>query len=503
MPWWRDDYLRYLHSEAGVPYGAPVQQGDVIGRVGKKDRHSTGPHLHLEHRTPKGAVKPDMSKYPVKPLDRPTLTSSFDMNRMHPILGYTRPHLGNDYAAAPGTPLKAPVPGTVERDPRMGKLGFQFHPSKTWDIKPRLRPDQPGPTMVADRYLFRPTADPKIVEEIASGNKYERDKLDPRLIAPDAPSPNKDTLAGYFGDVGKAFSTAMDRIKQDPGKFVQGPPAPQMFDPGLATGLPQPQVASTDPRAHRAPPQVPPQAPPVGSPTELVPGNRQALNRANQMPDMEPTDAAYNPGFMKRAGDFMRRVPPSEWAGLQKMGAAMMAANKASRLPVSPWEVLGKGGLAYNQGVAEYLKNRKRSDDLQSAADMRKALKSARNPDGSIDTGKLMSLVATSNPNLLAKHMMSKSLIEYRNALGLSRDAKRAEVAEKLARLRNDLTRERQGSNRGDVARKAAMDAAMRWARANNVEDQGKISEMARFYLEQYKKLGGEKTKKPDPLGLR
>lgn len=501
MTWWRDDeYLRYLHSRAAVPYGAPVQQGDVIGRVGSKDPYSTAPHLHLEHRTKKEAIPPDMSKYPVKPIDRPTLTSSYDMNRMHPILGYRRPHLGNDYRAKPGTPLKAPVPGTVERDPRMGKYAFQFHPSKTWDIKPRLRPD--NETQMASNYMFFPTKDPNVVVD-KGGVKFPRNKIDPSYIAP---SPKPDAPQGYFDQVASLFKGDLDKWRNMPGfsadrdQFMPG--VPQSDAPA---GMTDPGYVSPE-----APPQSPPPPagpPPAGPPTPIAPNARANLTAANQMPDVEPSDAAYRAGAPTPAGRMgFRHVGPDEWqqnmSGLQKMGAAMMAANKAGLLPVSPWEVLGKGGLAYNQGVEEYLKNRKRSVDLQSAADMRKALQSARNPDGSIDSNKLMSIVATSKPELLARHLMNKSLIDYRNALGLGRDAKRAEVAEKLARLRDKLTRERQGTNRGDVARKAALDAAMRWARENGVQDQGKISEMARFYYDQYKKMG-KSNSKPDPLGLR
>jgi murein DD-endopeptidase MepM/ murein hydrolase activator NlpD len=43
----------------------------------------------------------------------PTVTSRFNPNRRHPVLGYVRAHRGVDYRAAYGTPVRAVAPGTV------------------------------------------------------------------------------------------------------------------------------------------------------------------------------------------------------------------------------------------------------------------------------------------------------------------------------------------------------------------------------------------------------
>lgn len=48
------------------------------------------------------------------PLDFPRITSNFDWHRYHPILGIYRAHLGTDYGAAPGTPVKAVADGVVQ-----------------------------------------------------------------------------------------------------------------------------------------------------------------------------------------------------------------------------------------------------------------------------------------------------------------------------------------------------------------------------------------------------
>ncbi len=48
------------------------------------------------------------------PVKNGKLTSRFDWNRRHPILGYRRPHLGTDYAAPRGTPIMSVADGVVE-----------------------------------------------------------------------------------------------------------------------------------------------------------------------------------------------------------------------------------------------------------------------------------------------------------------------------------------------------------------------------------------------------
>ena len=48
------------------------------------------------------------------PVKNGEITSHFDPHRLHPILGYRRPHLGTDYAAPRGTPIMSVADGVVE-----------------------------------------------------------------------------------------------------------------------------------------------------------------------------------------------------------------------------------------------------------------------------------------------------------------------------------------------------------------------------------------------------
>jgi murein DD-endopeptidase MepM/ murein hydrolase activator NlpD len=57
------------------------------------------------------------------PLEFRRISSSFTRARFHPVLGITRKHEGTDYAAAPGTPVRAAGEGVVLRAGRAGGYG--------------------------------------------------------------------------------------------------------------------------------------------------------------------------------------------------------------------------------------------------------------------------------------------------------------------------------------------------------------------------------------------
>ncbi len=58
------------------------------------------------------------------PVDLARVTSGFSRRRFHPILRRSRPHLGVDYGAPRGTPVRATAPGVVTRAGRWGGYGL-------------------------------------------------------------------------------------------------------------------------------------------------------------------------------------------------------------------------------------------------------------------------------------------------------------------------------------------------------------------------------------------
>jgi murein DD-endopeptidase MepM/ murein hydrolase activator NlpD len=65
-------------------------------------------------------VDRDLLRYPV---EFTHISSGFSLSRLHPLLKQDRPHLGVDFAAAAGTPVRAVGPGTVRWATWKGELG--------------------------------------------------------------------------------------------------------------------------------------------------------------------------------------------------------------------------------------------------------------------------------------------------------------------------------------------------------------------------------------------
>ena len=65
-------------------------------------------------------VSRDFLRYPVEFTE---ITSQFSASRRHPILGISRPHLGVDFAAPTGTPVRAVASGKIVPSGRYGQLG--------------------------------------------------------------------------------------------------------------------------------------------------------------------------------------------------------------------------------------------------------------------------------------------------------------------------------------------------------------------------------------------
>ena len=100
---------KYCHGEEFVCYGkilAAEYQGAVIG-VQKAFYFQEDEYIE-DYYSPKG-----ISLRAKAPLSYSRISSGYTHKRLHPLLGYVKPHLGIDFAAPLGTPVWAVAAGTV------------------------------------------------------------------------------------------------------------------------------------------------------------------------------------------------------------------------------------------------------------------------------------------------------------------------------------------------------------------------------------------------------
>jgi murein DD-endopeptidase MepM/ murein hydrolase activator NlpD len=97
--------------------GQPTQASELIAAYFQTD-YKESYSFSYEVNNKKGFYdlkgSPMVSKFLRAPLRFSRISSGFNMNRFHPVLKYSRPHLGTDYAAPTGTPIMSVGSGIVE-----------------------------------------------------------------------------------------------------------------------------------------------------------------------------------------------------------------------------------------------------------------------------------------------------------------------------------------------------------------------------------------------------
>ena len=110
---WRDG--RYI-DQGKILAVRFINQGETFNAVYYKDRNEYSDYYDINgHSLQKQFLK--------SPLQFKYISSYFSRNRLHPILKIRRPHLGVDYAAPRGTPVRAAAEGRIIFKGRKGGMG--------------------------------------------------------------------------------------------------------------------------------------------------------------------------------------------------------------------------------------------------------------------------------------------------------------------------------------------------------------------------------------------
>lgn len=151
---WRVDFSRDLRKgdRFGVLYEKQYLDGEMIGHgrvlaatfTNRGKAYSaalyTDANGNSDYYTPEGESL--RKAFLRTPLQYQRISSHFDMDRRHPILNRVRPHEGTDFAASPGTPVKASGDGRVTyvgRDGGYGKTVRIDHGNEVTTVYSHLR----------------------------------------------------------------------------------------------------------------------------------------------------------------------------------------------------------------------------------------------------------------------------------------------------------------------------------------------------------------------------
>lgn len=120
------DSFRLIYETKSID-GELVNVGNLIGAYFKNENKENYA-IYYEGGKQKGYY--DLKGAPTKktflksPVEIGHISSRFNMNRLHPVLRYRRPHLGTDYAARHGAPIRAVAAGTIIEAQRKGGNGL-------------------------------------------------------------------------------------------------------------------------------------------------------------------------------------------------------------------------------------------------------------------------------------------------------------------------------------------------------------------------------------------
>jgi murein DD-endopeptidase MepM/ murein hydrolase activator NlpD len=112
----KGDKFKVIYEEVLID-GKPSGTGNIIGALFEKDDKEFF-SIKFEGEKHKGFFDKEgrttQKTFLKSPVKLAKITSRFNMKRLHPLLGYVRPHFGTDYAAPHGTPIVSVGNGVVE-----------------------------------------------------------------------------------------------------------------------------------------------------------------------------------------------------------------------------------------------------------------------------------------------------------------------------------------------------------------------------------------------------
>jgi murein DD-endopeptidase MepM/ murein hydrolase activator NlpD len=127
--------------EQHIVEGKPVGTGKILAALYEREQKE---YFAFQYDKPGESCqyfdyegRPAKKAFLKAPVKFSRISSRYNLNRMHPVLGFAKAHFGTDYAAPHGTPIVAVAEGTVKEATRRGGNGnfVRIHHDGTYETQ--------------------------------------------------------------------------------------------------------------------------------------------------------------------------------------------------------------------------------------------------------------------------------------------------------------------------------------------------------------------------------